>query len=31
MITSNMMDSNCSHSVLNRRSGGTTASPFQAV
>lgn len=24
------MDSNCSYSVLNRRSGGTTPSPFQA-
>jgi hypothetical protein len=27
---SNMMDSNCTRSVLNRRSGGTTLSPFQA-
>jgi hypothetical protein len=25
-----MMDSNCTFSVLNRRSGGTTPSPFQA-
>jgi parallel beta-helix repeat protein len=30
MIMSNMMDSNCSFSVLNRRSGGTMPSPFQA-
>jgi hypothetical protein len=30
MITSNMMDSNCSFSVLNRRGGGTEPSPFQA-
>ncbi|MGJ7914714.1 right-handed parallel beta-helix repeat-containing protein [Massilia sp. LXY-6] len=29
-ISSNKMDSNCSFSVLNRRSGGTTPSPFQA-
>jgi parallel beta-helix repeat protein len=29
-LMSNMMDSNCTHSVLNRRSGGTTLSPFQA-
>jgi parallel beta-helix repeat protein len=29
-IMSNMMDSNCSFSVLNRRSGGTTPSTFQA-
>jgi parallel beta-helix repeat protein len=29
-LMSNIMDSNCTHSVLNRRSGGTTPSPFQA-
>jgi parallel beta-helix repeat protein len=29
-LMSNMMDSNCTRSVLNRRSGGTTLSPFQA-
>jgi parallel beta-helix repeat protein len=29
-ISSNMMDSNCTFSVLNRRTGGTTPSPFQA-
>jgi len=29
-IMSNTLDSNCSFSVLNRRSGGTTPSPFQA-
>jgi parallel beta-helix repeat protein len=29
-ISSNTMDSNCTVSVLNRRSGGTTPSPFQA-
>jgi parallel beta-helix repeat protein len=30
MIMSNLMDSNCTYSVLNRRSGGTTLSRFQA-
>lgn len=30
MIMSNQMTSNCTHSVLNRRSGGTTPSPFYA-
>jgi parallel beta-helix repeat protein len=30
MIMSNMMDSNCRRSYLNRRSGGTTPSPFYA-
>ncbi|MGJ7918797.1 right-handed parallel beta-helix repeat-containing protein [Massilia sp. LXY-6] len=30
MVMSNMLDSNCTHSVLNRRSGGTTPSLFQA-
>jgi parallel beta-helix repeat protein len=30
MLMSNIMDSNCSYSVLNRRSGGRTPSPFQA-
>lgn len=30
MLMSNIMDSNCSHSVLNRRSGGRTPIPFQA-
>jgi hypothetical protein len=29
-ISSNTMDSNCTVSVLNRRSGGNTPSPFQA-
>jgi hypothetical protein len=29
-IDSNKMDSNCTFSVLNRRSGGTAPSPFQA-
>jgi parallel beta-helix repeat protein len=29
-IMSNMMDSNCTFSVLNRRSGGRALSPFQA-
>jgi hypothetical protein len=29
-IDSNKMDSNCTFSVLNRRSGGTSPSPFQA-
>jgi len=29
-ITLNLMDSNCSFSVMNRRSGGTTPSSFQA-
>jgi parallel beta-helix repeat protein len=29
-IDSNKLDSNCTFSVLNRRSGGTTPSPFQA-
>jgi parallel beta-helix repeat protein len=29
-IMSNRMDSNCSHAVLNRRSGGSTPSPFYA-
>jgi parallel beta-helix repeat protein len=29
-IMSNMMDSNCTYSILNRRSGGTMPSPFQA-
>jgi parallel beta-helix repeat protein len=29
-IDSHKMDSNCTFSVLNRRSGGTTPSPFQA-
>jgi hypothetical protein len=29
-IMSNRMDSNCTHSVLNRRKGGTTPSPFYA-
>jgi parallel beta-helix repeat protein len=29
-INSNKMDANCTFSVLNRRSGGTTPSPFQA-
>jgi parallel beta-helix repeat protein len=29
-LMSNIMDANCTHSVLNRRSGGTTPSPFQA-
>jgi hypothetical protein len=30
MITANTMDSNCTYSVLNRRSGGTAPSPFYA-
>ena len=29
-IQANWLDSNCSFSVLNRRSGGKTPSPFQA-
>lgn len=29
-IMANTMDSNCTHSVLNRRSGGTSPSPFYA-
>ena len=30
MIVGNFLDSNCTHSVLNRRSGGTMPSPFFA-